>query len=62
MPLFYFKPFKFHPDEEDQHLSAGVDDAKIDVLVILIVGLLATAMFVAFIVLPLVMVLRETLP
>jgi hypothetical protein len=69
MPLFYLKPFDFHPDPEDKRLTLlflrlpiEVEDDATNTLIGLVVGLLMVAFFVAFVIVPLLMVLNNTTP
>ena len=69
MPLFYFKRFDFHPDPDDKRLTLlfvrlpiEVEDDATNTLVGLVVGLLMVALFIAFVIVPLVMVLNNTVP
>jgi hypothetical protein len=69
MPLFYLKPFEFHPDQEDKRLTLlfvrlpiEVEDDETNAFVGLLVGLLMVALFVAFVIVPLILVLNGSTP
>jgi hypothetical protein len=69
MPLFYLKPFDFHPEQEDKRLTLlfirlpiEVEDDATSALIGLVVGLLMLAFFVAFVIVPMIMVLNNTAP
>jgi hypothetical protein len=70
MPLFYLKPFDFHPEErEDKRLTLlflrlpiEVEDDATSTLIGLVIGLLMIAFVVAFVVVPLIMVLNNAAP
>ncbi len=58
MPLFYFRPFSFEPEEKPRRFDGDMGE----MLLYGVIGLIGIAMFVAFVVLPAVMLVAEAAP
>ncbi len=61
MPLFYFRPFDFHADKKPK-APPVVEFDRGDVAVLALVLIVALALFVAFVVVPMMTVLSEAMP
>lgn len=58
MPLFYFRPFNFHPKRQPKI----VDIPTSDIALWVVIGLIGAALFVVFVVVPAMLYLNEALP
>ena len=60
MPLFYFRPFDFHADlkRKERRVGPVLEFETSDLLLFGVMGLFALALFVAFVIVPMLTVLR----
>ena len=58
MPLFYFRPFSFNPEEKPRRFDTDMGE----MLLYGVIGLIGIVMFVAFVVLPATLLVAEAAP
>ncbi|GEM_PF-1024700 len=59
MPLFYFRPFHFHPYQRKTRPPL-LEMEPAELITSLAIGLVSLALFVAFVIIPAVVFLRQT--